>query len=218
MGHGIDALFKCTVTWRLLGQLCQNVFFFRAKDTDVSDTLDEDVDFMPNDTKNWIVNPMLDFMSSDCSLVSTEVVTVFPLGGPNSIKLWDGVVGARNSPSLPSYVAAVISTHTGFSGRRTHGRSYVMGVPGDSVSGNDLSGGGLTRLVNVATSWKNRYGINGSSSRWWAVVFSKKNGVTRDPGPPPVLHYLSLAGIPWKYVDARQTLFTQRHRLSGRGI
>lgn len=218
MGHGIDALFKLTVTWKLLGQMCQNVFFFRAKEDDHSDSLDEDVNFMIQDTRTWLIEPMLQFMSDDCALVSSEATTLNPLGGANAVHLWDGVVGARSGGSMPSYVAAVISTHTGIVGRRTHGRSYLMGVPWDSVTGNDLDAGGLTRLVNVATSWNSRYGRDGSSTRWWAVVFSKKNGVTRIPGTPVVLHYLSEAGIPWRYVDARQQLFTQRHRLAGRGI
>jgi hypothetical protein len=218
MGHGIDALFRFTATWQLYGQLCQNVWFFRAKETDVSDTLDEDVNFMLNDTKPWLLDPMLEFMSTDVQLIQTEATTVEPLGQANAQKLWSGVGGLRESPALPSMIAAVISTHTGFTGRRTHGRTYLCGVPSIFANQNDLTSTGLTRLVDVATSWGNRYGRDGSSSRWWGVVFSKKNGVTRAPGPPPELHYLSLAGIPWRYVDARQGLFTQRHRLQGRGM
>jgi hypothetical protein len=218
MGHGIDALFRLVITWELYGQLCQNVFHFRAREDDHSDTLDEDVNFMIGDTKQWIIDPMLEFMSGDVQLLQSVATTLAPLGGANAINLWSGVGGLREGAALPSFTAAVISTHTGYTGRRTHGRSYVCGVPLPDANGNNLSDSALTRLVNVATSWRNRYGRDGTSTRWYGVVFSKKNGVTRDPGPPPELHYLPLAGIPWRYVDARQSLFTQRHRLQGRGM
>lgn len=218
MGHGIDALFRLTVTWKLFGQTCENVFYFRAKDTDVSDTTDEDVGFMIGDTKNWVIDPMLDFMSSDCQLMQSDAVCLSPAGGPFATHLWDGVYGVRTGHSLPSYVAAVVSSHTGYSGRRTHGRTYLCGVPNDDYDQNILTAGGLTRLQNAANSWLSRYGRDGSSSRWWGVVFSRSNGVVRDPGPPPVLHYSPLAGVPWRNMDARNELFTQRHRLLGRGI
>lgn len=218
MGHGIDALFKYVVTWNLLGQLCQNVWFFRAKETTPSDDLFEDVDFIIGDVKDWMLTPMLNFMSTDVALVQTDVTCVDPLGGPNNTHLWDGVIGSVNSPSLPSYVSGVISMHTGYSGRRTHGRTYVPGVPQSFQDGNNLTSLGLTGLVNCAQSWFSRYRDGGTSTRYYGTVFSKANGVVRVPGPPPALHYSALAGVPWKTVDARQQLYTQRHRLAGRGI
>jgi hypothetical protein len=218
VGHGIDALFKFTATWDLLGQTCQNVWFFRAREDDHSDTLDEDVNFMLNDTYPWLLEPMLHCMSQDVTLIQTDAVCVSPLSGPSALKIFSGIGGLIADNSLPSYVASLISAHTGYSGRRTHGRTYLCGVPKSHQDGNNLTALGLTALANAAHSWVSRYGRDGTSTRWYGVVFSKANGVTRDPGPPPALHYLPLAGIPWRYVDAREKLFTQRHRLAGRGI
>jgi hypothetical protein len=218
MPLSVDALYRANVSYELYGQTCVNSYFFRTREDSHSDTLDEEVDFLANDLFNWVIEPALNFMSNQVSLVGWTVTTLFPLDGPFQVREGGTHIGAVAEPALPSYSAAVVSMQTGLTGKRLHGRTYLCGVPGSYCQGNDLTDVGFDVLKGYATSIKNRYGNDGTSNRVRGGVYSRANGVTRDPGPPPTLHYSPLALVPWRNAIARRIIYTQRHRLSGRGI
>lgn len=214
----VDALYRANVTYYLYGQNCENSYFFRSKPDSHSDTIDEEVDFLLNDLWVWIIEPALNFMSSQVSLVGWTLTTLNPLDGPVRFQEGGSHIGLIDEPALPSYCAGVVSMQTGLSGKRLHGRTYLPGVPGSFCEGNELTTTGWDKLKAYSTSVINRYGRDGSSNRVNGGVYSRSNGVTRNPGPPPRLEYSPLALVPWRQGVARRALFTQRHRLIGRGI
>lgn len=218
MPPNVDVLYRFTVTWSLLGQLCQNVFHLRGKETDPSASLDAALDALQGQLHaNWSLF-VKDRMSNQCSLVEEKLEILDPPVSPFRITDYTGIVGAVASPSLPSFNAAVISWQTGLSGRRLHGRTYIPGIAEQYVSGNDLTDGALSQFNQVKDQYLTFFGFDGASQVAWGVVYSRKNGDTRDPGPPPTIHHSVLMGVPIKYGLARRTIYTNRHRLEGRGM
>jgi hypothetical protein len=214
----VDALYRANVSYLFYGQNCVNSYFFRSKPDSHSDTIEEEVDFLANDLFIWVIEPALNFMSNQVQLTGWTVTTLSPPDSFVAFREGGTHQGAVDEAALPSYCAAVVSMQTGLTGKRLHGRTYIPGVPGSYCEGNDLTDAGWLVLKGYADSVKSRYGFDGTSNRVQGGVYSRANGVTRDPGPPPRLVYSPLALIPWRGAIARRTLFTQRHRLEGRGV
>lgn len=167
---------------------------------------------------NDIINPLRGVMSSNVLLVAAVLVNLNGDEFFEVVRDFIGQTGSVVSDSTPSFVAQVISWRTDFRGRRVHGRTYVPGVPLSSVNGNNLTGSAHTALNAAAQTILDNFAEGSRFSYPFLVCYSKKNGATRDPGPPPHYNYDPLAGIPVTRFIADTTLFTQRHRLEGRGI
>lgn len=213
-----DILYRCNVTWTLLGQNCLNSFFFRSKPGAPYDNIPAEMSDLHDQIRNQLLTPLRNILSQQVQLVASVLVNLN--GGvfyedPRSYVAQFGGVG---SDSLPSYCAQVISWRTAFRGRRVHGRTYLPGVPKISVNGNDLEPSAQVTLDAAAGTILDHFAETSRFSYPFLVVYSRKNGVTTDPGPPPALVYSPLAGIPVTRYVIDATVFTQRHRLEGRGI
>lgn len=213
-----DVLYRCNITWSLLGQNCINSFFFRTKAAATYADIPAEMNDLMDNINNDIINPLRGVMSQNVLLVAAVLVNLN--GGTlyEVVRDYVGITGTVVSDSMPSFVSQVISWRTIFRGRRVHGRTYVPGVPMSFVSGNELTTAGHTALNGAAQTILDNFAESSRFSYPWLAVFSRKNGVTRELGPPPFLSYDSLAGIPVSRFIADTTLFTQRHRLAGRGI
>lgn len=219
MSMTVDALLRAVLTYNLYGQNMQNVFWFRTKPGAIPYDHPFDVtEWMANDIYNWIVQPSLDIMSNEVSYVGHTVTWLTPEPGVFSLRVYDLVNGHDIGTAEPTTIAGVISYHTRFIGRRTHGRTYLGGISHLFREGNEFNGSGRTTMQHIADQYKSRYGIDGSSNACNMVVFSKANGATIIPLPTPHYSYLVEAGIPITDFTPRRVLFTQRHRLAGRGI
>lgn len=218
MPGGLDILYRVNVTWYLLGQNCQNSFFFRSKPTAPRSTIPLEMSSIHDDIQNKIYSGFRDQMSNQVQLVASVLTN---LNGPNfyeDVRSYTTLFGNIVGPAMPTTLAVVVGWFTGYRGRRVHGRTYIPGIPISQVAGNDLSiayASGLSSKLNTILSW---FGSGGSSSDCWLVCFSRKNGTRLDAGPPPHLVYDSLAGVPITNFVIDGALGTQRHRKEGRGI
>jgi hypothetical protein len=213
-----DVLYRCNVTWSLFGQNCINSFFFRTKAEATYSTIPDEMNDLMNNINNDIINPLRGTMSTDVILVGAALVNLNGGVFYEVVRDYVGITGDIASPSLPSVMSMVISWRTPFRGKRTHGRTYVPGVPLDFVANNKLGVSGQTHLNAAAQTILDNFSQDSRFSYPWLAVFSKKNGTAVDPGPPPHLTYQSEAALPVTRFVADATLFTQRHRLEGRGI
>lgn len=218
MPAGLDILYRVNVTWYLLGQNCQNSFFFRSKPTAPHSTIPSEMTSIHDDIQNKIYNGFRDQMSNQVQLVASVLVNLNGANFYEDVRSYGSSFGNIVGVSMPSTLAVVVGWFTAFRGRRVHGRTYIPGIPQSQVTGNDLSTAyvtGLSSKLNTILSW---FGDGGSSSDCWMVCFSRKNGTSVDPGPPPHIVYDPLAGIPLTHFVIDLPLGTQRHRKEGRGI
>jgi hypothetical protein len=213
-----DILYRVNISWYLLGQNCINSFFFRSKPGNTYADIPHEMTDLHNNIGNDILNPLRNIMSQDCQLFASVLVN---LNGPQfyeDARSYTAQFGNVTSPSMPSYCSKVISWRTDYRGRRTHGRTYVPGVPLVDVTGNGLTTAAQTALHTNAQTILDNFSLDSRFSYPYFVVYSRKNGATREVGPPPFLSYSSLGGAPITNFVADQYIFTQRHRLVGRGV
>ena len=218
MGHGIDALFRLSVTFVVDGQNCMNTFWFRSKPTTPSVTLQEDTDSLLTewDTLMWPLWKGL--QGTACQHFAAVAQCMNPPGTAISIASYTTQFGTVAGDMLPSFCQAGISWYTQYPGRRTHGRVMIPGITEADVSQSVLSSSAMTRLANVGSSWVTRYGVAGVSTRWWGVVYSRKNGNGYTTTLPRAVTYSPLAGVPIARFVAHNEVGTQRHRRLHRGV
>ena len=215
---GSDILYRCNFTWFLFGQNVMNSFFFRSKPTSPLPTIPAELSDLHDDIRNHLVSSLRAIMSSDIQLLAT---VLFNLNGSNfyqDVRTYDGIYGQIGHPSLPSVMAQVLSWHTAFRGRRLHGRSYIAGVPINAQQANTLTPDGQTLLDNAGSNIVGFFGDGGSCRSAWFTIYSRKNGNGTTSTLPPATTYNSEAAVPVTRYVADNVLFTQRHRLQGRGI
>lgn len=218
MPAGEDILYRCNVTWFLYGQNCINSFYFRSKPAAPSTTIPQEMQSIHDRIQTTIHAGWRTQMCNNVQLLSSVLTNLNGANFYEDVRNYPALYGNISATSMPSYCAAVVSWYTAFRGRRVHGRSYIPGVPQASLNGNDLNSGYLTGLQGQLSNILGVFGDGGSSPDAWMVVFSKKNGVTINPGPPPYSVYSPLAGIPITRAAIDLALGTQRHRKEGRGI
>jgi hypothetical protein len=218
MPLGIDALHRLNVTFYLHGVNCLNTFYLRSKPNSQSTSLKDETERIISDWKViiWPVYKLA--LSNECGMIAAVCTTINPLGVAQTVASYVGENGTIASQSLPSMCASVISLYSAVPGRRTHGRLYVPGVPETESDSGVIGTTQSVRVANIATSLINRWGDNGSSPSVMGGVYSKANGVTRQPGPPPYLTYRTDTHYPWTRAIVNTVIRTQRHRMRGRGI
>ncbi len=212
MANGLDTLYRSVLSLIYQGQLCQNVLWFRAKEASPYTTQQLECDAIDVNVDAWFVSEYQAFANAGVNF--TQLVTQ-AVNGPEpvqTIRNYQAKYGAIAGEGLPPHDAVVVSLYTPFHGKRLHGRIYLTGISESDQNGGVLTAPSLARLNTIGTDLMTRFKEGGSFGGAWGVVFSRKNGMTRNPGPPPMLNYSSLAGIPWTRYTAHAQLRTQRHR------
>lgn len=209
-----DTLYQYTLTSSYQGQLCQNVMFFRTKETSPRNSAEIEVADLGSELTAWFVNNVKAFanvgwspIQSVCKVMAGDLPYQYIVNFVNQF-------GAIAGEGLPPHDSALISLYTPFHGKRLHGRLFVPGISEADQNGGVLTGAALTRLTTIGSDLITRYAQGGSnpSPYAWLTCFSRANGVQRNPGPPPHLVYDPLAAIPITRMTARDTIRTQRHR------
>lgn len=127
------------------------------------------------------------------------------------------VSGVQDALALPSFCAGVLSIRTGFSGRTRAGRIFLPGIPFDDSVDSKLSGGAFGLLQAFGNTLLTVFGPSGTNAYGRIGVYSRKLGVTRNPGPPPSLSYSTAGWTAATEFIARPDVKTMRKRLLGRG-
>lgn len=213
-----DSLFVLNLTTLIHGQNCLNSIYWRVRDTNQLPDIWYACDHLTNTFYDEVLPLWRQCVSQDVQFVGTVVQCLTPRNTAQTIRTYQGILGSVVGAALPSHDAAVISFYTRAPGRRAHGRMYVSGIPLVEVTQSLMSTLQKARIDALANRLIQFYGFNGAIGQWWGVVFSRKNGRTRDPGPPPAYNYDVLAGQPWTRVGTSLQIYTNRHRLRGKGM
>lgn len=212
MAGGLDALYKYTITWRYQNQSMQTVLWFRTKTTSPKTDAGEEVIAIMTEVSSWFTTNVLNFANNGLQAIQA-VGQVMAGGLPyQAILNYVNVFGAIAGDGLPPHDAAVVSLYTPFHGRRLHGRIYIPGISESDQAGGNLTAAATTRLNTIASDLLTRFGQNGTSSYVWLCVFSRANGVQRNPVPTMHLVYDQLAAIPVTRTIVNSLVRTQRHR------
>lgn len=213
MAGGLDALYKYTITWRYQNQEMKTVLWFRSKTTSPKTDAGEEVAAIMTEVSAWFTTNVLAFSNVGLQVISAVGQVMDGGLAYQAILNYVNTFATQPGDGLPPHDAAVISLYTPFHGRRLHGRIYIPAISeGDQVGG-QLTAAATTRLNKIAADYLTRFGENGTSSFVWGCVFSRANGTTRNPGPPPHIVYDSLAAIPVTRTTVNSLIRTQRHRL-----
>jgi hypothetical protein len=218
MPGGIDALIRLNVTWLVQGQNCQQSFWARSKPADPLPNLFAVCDQLITDFEIGIKGRYAQLQTTDTQLIGAVATVLNPRGAAQSVKGYTTDFGFVTGDAMPPHDAAVLSLYTPYAGRRVHGRLYIPGIGESMQAGGTLTSGAKASLKNLGDWLIGQFGMNGSSPNYWFGVYSRKNGATRNPGPPPFISYSSLTHVPWSRHVANERLGTCRHRKIGRGF
>jgi hypothetical protein len=217
MPVGADGILRLISYYSYKNQTMTNSFWARPKPDDPSPTWQAICDHMSNDFVIGVWPRMKQFMSSSVQLIATQT-QVLTGGAAMTIGSYTTEFGNVSGDALPPHDAVVLSLYTQYPGRRVHGRQYLPGVPESLQNQGELTDPAVALVKNYGDWLIVQFGENGFSPYYWWGVYSRANGVTRQPGPPPFLSYSPLAHIPWDRHVVQRVLGTQRHRKIGRGM
>jgi hypothetical protein len=209
-------LYQIKIIGELHGQATETRFWFKSADTSTWTTPQNELTSLRGDFLTNIVPAYKAFCNQNWSAKTMLSVQMTAVPGIFIDDVLSGG-GVQTGDSLPSFCAGLLSLRTGLTGRSRVGRIYVPGVAEDLSSNSRLEGAYTSVLQTLGATLLARYGPSGSFAHCRIGVFSRKLGVTRNPGPPPSLSY-SING--WTQVTsfiARPEVATQRKRKLARG-
>ncbi len=150
------SIIRVVISATILGQKVQNVLHFNNPDGALNNLAVKDElvgNFIP--VLQNLQNNGLSYASlSVQQLTPLQPIEVFSITGAGTGSL----AGAPAHPSL----CGLFSIRTGTAGRRGHGRFYMFGVHGDSVSNGVVQSGAFGAYVNAATTLTGRYNATGT--------------------------------------------------------
>lgn len=200
------------------GVTMMNQFWFRSKETDPLTTFQAVTDKIIFDFDLGIWARMKQVMCSSAQLVSATALMLTPPGVAQTIKSYTTDFGSVAGDGLPPHDAGLLSLYTGYPGRRVHGRLYIGAVPESQHNQGEMDSTYQFSMKNFGDWLVGQFGESGTSPNYWMVIYSRKNGRSRQPGPPPFYSYSPLAGVPIKKHVVNVRVATQRHRKLGRGM
>lgn len=213
-----DTLYRLTLMGEHLGNRTQNQFWFTDRNTSLQDSEAESLVSLMNSFNDWVLPAWVQFCSSSWHALGLigEVMNKNPRWMISSG--YETTTGAQDADSLPADRAGVVAVVGGIAGRSHRGRIYVPAIAKTLTDGDYLTGGGAGLLADIANALKSRFATTGSSLNHLYVVFSRKNGAVRVPGPPPHYEY-SIDGITAVETLVRRTLICgMRRRRPDHGI
>lgn len=212
MPTGYDLMYKYTLTMTYQAQTMQNVLWFRNKTNSPQSTIDGEMNQLIGEVNSWFTLNLQAWANNGLQFINAVLTA---MNGPQPYQVlqnYTNMYGAISGEGMPPHDAVVLSLYTPFHGRRLHGRLYIPAISESDQNGGIITDAAMVRAVKIGTDLLTRYGQSGTSAYAYLTVFSRKNGVTRSPGPPPTLIYNSLAGIPVSRILVNNLVRTQRHR------
>lgn len=213
-----DTLYRLLLKMSLHGSTIYNTMWIRARETNTMPDVWAMCDRITIAFRDEVLPLWRPCVSQDVAFLGTQVMLMTPTGQAQTIMDYQNVLGTYVGAALPSHDAALISFFTMNPGRRSHGRWYISGIPLAEVTQSTMSVGHKAKLDLLVNRLLQFYGRNGIDSQIYGVVFSKKNGMTIMPGPPEFAVYNAMMGQPWTRVLSHSQIYTNRHRLRGKGM
>jgi hypothetical protein len=212
-------LYRVTLIGELHGQATQTAFHFQTNSSgNVNNNYSTELqDLMANFITNIVPKVQL-FAGQEWAGKTVLGITLIPKATVFvEMRLANGT-GTQPDQCLPSFCAGLLSLRTGAGGRSRIGRLYIPGVAEGLSSNSKLEGSYLSLLSGIGAALLQQYGPSGGFPYVRYGVFSRKLGVTRNPGPPATLSYSSAGWMMINSIIARPEIATQRRRKLARGI
>lgn len=213
-----DTLYHLTLVGELLGNRTQNGFYFIDKATTLQEHTHESLVKLMNDFNEYVIPPLALFMSSAWrglgligQLMNTNPRYMIEAG-------YETLSGGQDAECLPASCAAVISLDCGLVGRSNRGRIYVPGIAKNSADGDYLNGGAIAQLRLAADGLAGRFALTGTSLDHAYVVYSRKLGDERHPGPPPFITHSAGGASIVEACHPRTLICSMRRRRPDHGI
>lgn len=150
------AIMRVTFSGIFLGQLCQNVVHFKNPDGALTDVaVREEI----------LANMIIPIRSLQNNQATWTVMTIQKVDGTPStpsVHPLSGHVGSLSGGGAPSFLAAIIRIKTATAGRHGHGRFYLWGVHGESVSNGVFQSGALSAYATTFNTMTNRFKNGGT--------------------------------------------------------
>jgi hypothetical protein len=212
-------LYRVTLIGELHGQATQTAFHFMTNTSgNVNNSYTTELtDLMANFVAQIVPKVQL-FACQEWAAKTVLGITLIPKAQVFMETRLASGTGTQPDNSLPSFCAGLLSLRTGAGGRSRIGRLYIPGVAEGLSSTSRLEGNYLSLLSGIGASLLSQYGPSGGFPYVRYGVFSRKLGVTRNPGPPPTLSYSSAGFMIINSIIARPEIATQRRRKLARGI
>lgn len=208
-----DVLYQSILTSSYASQTMQNVLWFRTRTTSPNSTVESELTDVHSNVNAWFVTNLVNFCNVGWS--PRTLVTKVMAGALEyqAISNYTNVFGAKTGDGMPPHDAVVVSLYTQFHGRRLHGRIYIGGLSESDHNNGLLTSPAFAGLQAIGADLMTRFSQGGSFGSAWGTVFSRANGTTRNPGPPPHIVYDPLAALPWVRMTVSNRICTQRHRI-----
>lgn len=190
-------------------QRVENTMYFEKGDgwslADIEDLLDN--------IRTFIGTELLPSLTSAIQLIeligrlldtASSIGFSLPINPPES--------GSIAAESMPNNVTYTVSLKTGLTGRSFRGRNYVPGMHVDAVTGNTVTSGFRSAVLNFYTALLTWAAANGTPM----VVVSRYSGVNPTTGKP-IPRTTGVATPIVSVTTFDSTVDSQRRRLPGRG-
>ena len=150
------AIMRVTLSGTYLGQLCQNVIHFHNPDRALTDVQ------VREEILGNLVIPIRSLQNNQATWTVMTVQKVDGTPDTPSVFALSGHVGSLSGGGAPSFLAAVVRIKTATAGRHGHGRFYVWGVHGASVSNGVFESGAFSAYGTTFGTMTNRFKAGGT--------------------------------------------------------
>lgn len=192
------------VDCRLSGEVAQNTLYFfqNGADPTVGDCI-----AVATIVKNFYTNALMPLLATTLIGVKVVAKNLFINGGAKGVVSMAGSAGGVATEQATNNDAAVVTFDTGQSGKSSHGRNYVPGIPNAAITVNTLDPDFMAGVI-AAYETLLPGGDNDPAPYFWSVVSRQSGGIVAAEGlAVPVMNVYFTDDI----IDS------QRRRLPGRG-
>jgi hypothetical protein len=199
----VPGLIRVELHYLFAAQHCMNVHYCNSNLHETSDT---HMHLVANTFKNWWSGTLRTYISNQVSLYEVTARELVP-DGLAVLETEDlPVTGNRGSPALPNNVSLAVHWGTGHVGRSAHGRTYILGLTQDEVTGNVVNSSELASIKSAYDALRTALDNITLNVEFSIVSFVHANAWRTAPLVTPITG-----------VSIENTVDSMRRRLPGRG-
>ena len=137
---------KVALLFQQYGQkLVQTLWFTKGSDWSATDLND-----LATAVNSWVVTEFMPLLVNNVTFMGSTA-TDMSSAGAEGVELLEGtpVAGSGGSQGLPSNVTAAIKFLTGLTGRSNRGRNFIVGIPREATTGDNINGASAAEFVTA---------------------------------------------------------------------
>lgn len=192
------------VEGRLSGQLYENTLYFFQNGADPTIG---DCQAIATLVSQWWTGSVLPNLTDSLVMVRVTAKNLFINGGAKGVQSMGGAAGGVATEQSPNNVSAVVTFDTGQSGKSSHGRNYIGGVPNAAIDVNTIDIGFIAQIIGAYQELLPGGGSD-PTPYFWSVLSRQSGGIVA----------ATALAVPVQNVYfTDNTVDSQRRRLPGRG-